>query len=857
MLFATYGYRITALLLVVTGLLLTQPKEADARLSLTWKKPPKTLVRGRHFVWQGTVQGLPASLLKRGVAISFLLMQSQRTIRLGQVPVNPKGEFVLEGVVSYQLSPQKYSLDVRILVPQRAPARANRSARGTRNGKGRTGRSLGRQGKGKVNKLKRGGPAKGRLAPDLKGSKDNNNYENLPFQRKPAPQPGAGDQAKKNPAGSQAPNGKSGDQPGLSGNKLSKKPGSSGAGKAPGSGKVPVLLQVKKRSQKLSRTLQRGWKTTQQKKPARRNTLGRSSFKAPSFLLPPIQPESRQNKGAKQNRKGSPSARRGSPGLNPRRGQSPSANKPGVRPKNPLLGQSKIPGNPKKSYEQGKQGSSLDRKSSQAKRAPVGRSSKQGERRSERSDFQTRSYPNLPGGAQGEDSYARRNERGNGLGSQRLSRGQGAIRRQNPERFEPSLDGAEPPAAARKRRPDAPPTMVPPIRPSLSRRRRRRSRKPVNPHKDSLIWNRSQSSKLDLNTDMGNTYLRQVFEPYIPHLQRISVFSRVRSNFLVDQVESNKRRIRVGGHREEGRSYFVGRIRVVLFRGRWTPIPSVSPEARILWYRTKPRVKLVFARDKGDLMYVRARRWKTSVTYLEFGTDGDRQYFGGKVPKNIRASFYPRYLRPYVPYRVRRVALRHMRRFGVHRGMPLHKVLRKVVPYLRSFVARKLKPEERRGNPFATLWRSRVGVCRHRSMLFVMAMQSLGFPARMIANQAHAFTEIQYPNGRWRQIDLGGGEIPHWMGKWQGDKYKKPKDPFPKPPPNPTRRRNLPTTPNPPPHGADPDSNQVPGVRVPGRRRNRRGDGPGQRMKLVPGKPPKKFKRRKKKRKPYIPHTRF
>ena len=139
LLFATYGYRITALLLVVTGLLLTQPKEADARLSLTWKKPPKTLVRGRHFVWQGTVQGLPASLLKRGVAISFLLMQSQRTIRLGQVPVNPKGEFVLEGVVSYQLSPQKYSLDVRILVPQRAPARANRSARGTRNGKGRAG----------------------------------------------------------------------------------------------------------------------------------------------------------------------------------------------------------------------------------------------------------------------------------------------------------------------------------------------------------------------------------------------------------------------------------------------------------------------------------------------------------------------------------------------------------------------------------------------------------------------------------------------------------------------------------------------------------------------------------------------
>ncbi len=830
------------MLAILMPLLMGQPNTAQAHLSVVWKKPPKTLVRGRHFVWQGAVRGLPDTLLRRGVAISFLLMQSQRTIRLGQVPVNPKGEFVLEGVVSYQLSPQEYSLDVRILVPQAQPSRTQKQGKAGRKGQpGRTGQR--RQGRRRTSV--KAGLGKGRLAPPVKGSPDSNNYESLPLQpRKPGQTDLNYPNADNSPESSEPNKFPGGDKPPAKGKSSKTASGFEGR-------KGPALPpQAQRRSKNLSKTLQQGWKATQRKVASRRNTVQPGSFKTPSFLLPPIQP------GTQPKKKGQSGSGK------TKSGQSNGSTTPGADPSsgNPLSPNGKMPN--------GENRVAPDGRKTQANRAPVGQNSDQGSERPKSNDFQV-------------DSYPRRRRRGNGNGSSerpyagQRDNSQGAARQGEPAgqgggsvptpggRFEPSLDGAEPPPEARRRPDHKPPMMVPPLTSNLSDPLdRRRRRKPVNPHKDSLIWNRSQHSKLDLNTDMGNTYLRQVFEPYIPHLQRISVFSRVRSNFLLDQIDSNKRRLNIGGRRKAGRSYFVGRVRVVLWRRRWTPIPSVSPEARILWYRTTPNVPLIFARDKGDLMYVRARRWKTPVVYLEFGTDGSRGYFGGQIPENIRTSMYSRRMRPYVPYNVRRVALKHMRRFGVHRGMPLHEILRSVVPYLRSFVARKLKPYERKSNPFATLWRSRVGVCRHRSMLFVMAMQSLGFPARMVANRAHAFAEIQYPNGRWRQIDLGGGEVPHWMGKWQGNKYKKPKDPFPKPPDNPTRRKDLPTTPNPPPHAPDPDSNQVPGVRTPGKpgqgsfRRGQSGDS-GQRMRLVPGLPPKFKRRRRKKRKPYSPHTRF
>jgi hypothetical protein len=126
--------------------------------------------------------------------------------------------------------------------------------------------------------------------------------------------------------------------------------------------------------------------------------------------------------------------------------------------------------------------------------------------------------------------------------------------------------------------------------------------------------------------------------------------------------------------------------------------------------------------------------------------------------------------------------------------------------------------------------------------VFTVTMQALGYPARFVANNAHAFAELRYPDGRWRQIDLGGGDVPHYMGSWKGKSFKEPKDPFPKPPPSKHVR-----TPHPHPdqrHGGAGPGTQTPlppGVGQPGRVRR----------KVV------RRKRRKKKKRRYVSHTRL
>lgn len=378
-----------------------------------------------------------------------------------------------------------------------------------------------------------------------------------------------------------------------------------------------------------------------------------------------------------------------------------------------------------------------------------------------------------------------------------------------------------------------------------SRRPRSRSQgsqqPPIGGNSDRRIWSQAGKTRLDTQTNGGHTYLRQVFTPYLPQHQRITVLDRVNVGYRLSLSSFAKRRIRVGGRRRSTRSYFTGRIQVLLYPRRWTPIPSVAPDARILWYRTRPSIGLQFAKDRGQVVYVRSRSRRVRTVMLTFGTDADKGYFGGDIPKEIYAHTYPSYMkwRLQVHPRVAAKVKRHMAVVGLRPGMSLDKAMGKLVPYLRSFVARPLRDSERLGDAYLSLLKARVGVCRHRAMIFTVTMQTLGFPARFAANNAHAFAELQYPSGRWRQVDLGGGDIPHWMGDWKGKAYKPPKDPFP--PPASVRVRA------PQPSGQNPFSRQwgAPGSSsgVPGRGRVRS---------VVIRK-----RKRRKKRVNYVSHTRI
>ena len=326
-------------------------------------------------------------------------------------------------------------------------------------------------------------------------------------------------------------------------------------------------------------------------------------------------------------------------------------------------------------------------------------------------------------------------------------------------------------------RKDGVPLMLPP-----SKKTKKKS--PYNhsgPKNKSSVLSRDKNAKLDAQTNGGDIYMRQVFEPYIPHHQRITVFDKINAGYRLALRDHRKRLISIGGQRSEARNYFRGRIRVWLQRDRWTPIPSVAPDARILWVRTRPQVRVQFAKDSADVMFVRPVRPMKREVFLEFGTDADKGYFGGALREGIHPHMYTFAARPRVSRRIRRVVFRNIKRAGIHSNMQLHEIMHKLVPYLRGFAVRKLKQEERKGDLYSTLFQARVGVCRHRATLFMVTMRALGYPARFVANGAHAFAEVMYNDGRWRVVDLGGGDIPNWEGKWRGKPFQPPRDPYKNP----------------------------------------------------------------------------
>lgn len=734
------------------------------------KVAPRTLERGKVFSWKGHVTHLSVAQRKRGVMLSFSVVNKTRTIPMGTTLVTPSGTFSFKGQIPKAFQPKAYRVQIDIW--RRAPTKTR--------------------------------------APLQRPQAKHPTKNALPTKKKPA-------RSKSGRPGRPAPT-KATNPPN------SRMPGAPPSFRMPPGGLPSNDKRSKierERKKKLWKQLREGWGPGSTKEAEKQRKRAEQQRKKTRFLLPPVGPQ--EPPVARSPRADARGRRRAA--QPPRRrtdrqdGRQPGQ-QPGMKPK---------PGSPGR--PQGRPTRRLDPGGQQAGRPPM-EARRPAPRREAPRPWQDYN--------QSERSLWDQRDRA-GRQRRRQPAPQGSPQRFPRQQARP-VPGAQPPSApVQPNKPsDEPPVMMPSDR---QRRRGQQQAPPIDTNQDRRLWSRSNESQLDLRTKGGNTYLRQVFEPYLPQHQRITVFDTIALRYQLSLSSDWKRVIRVGGARRRDRSYFVGRIRVVLFPGRWTAIPSVAPDARILWYRTRPRTRLVFAKNKGDIMFVRTRSRRTRSVFLEFGTDGDKGYFGGPIPAGIRAYRYPRFRRnTRIHASIRRKVLRRLHYFGVRRSMTLKQVLSRVVPYLRGFTARKLRPGEKLVDPYLTLVRAKAGVCRHRAMVFTVTMQALGYPARFVANNAHAFAELRYPDGRWRQIDLGGGDVPHYMGSWKGKSFKEPKDPFPKPPPSKHVR-----TPHPHPdqrHGGAGPGTQTPlppGVGQPGRVRR----------KVV------RRKRRKKKKRRYVSHTRL
>ncbi len=280
----------------------------------------------------------------------------------------------------------------------------------------------------------------------------------------------------------------------------------------------------------------------------------------------------------------------------------------------------------------------------------------------------------------------------------------------------------------------------------------------------------------------GTLHYSEVFEPSVVPFKRNRAVGEVGLDYGIRSADEGFEELEVMGTRvEAGREAFWGTLLLEGRGGERIPIPSVSPESRILSYQASPEQRVVFERDSSGNYYLTPEReGRLRVVFL---TDAPSRWFGGAIPDGLRFSEVPRGLRPKVPRAVAVEAEVVARFIGVTRAMGLSEALKKLVAYFRGFEPGDPPPST--GSVYRDVALGKKGVCRHRVHGFVITAQTLGIPARYVFNEAHVFAEVYVPGARagWMRVDLGGGaEALNVYGAERSPRHRpREADPFEKP----------------------------------------------------------------------------
>jgi hypothetical protein len=202
------------------------------------------------------------------------------------------------------------------------------------------------------------------------------------------------------------------------------------------------------------------------------------------------------------------------------------------------------------------------------------------------------------------------------------------------------------------------------------------------------------------------------------------------------------------------RDRFWGEATLDLSSGGAVPLPSVSPESRILSVRTEPAVDVVVQRDGADNFFALPKgKRPTKPVFVAFLTDAPRSYFASPLPRAAVSVLAERV--PDFDAGVRARALGFARELGLGPRAELSVALNKLVAHFRAF-EESAEPPPDTGDVYLDLARAKKGVCRHRAYAFVITAQALGIPARFVQNEAHSWVEVELPKLGWLRIDLGG-----------------------------------------------------------------------------------------------------
>jgi transglutaminase-like putative cysteine protease len=267
------------------------------------------------------------------------------------------------------------------------------------------------------------------------------------------------------------------------------------------------------------------------------------------------------------------------------------------------------------------------------------------------------------------------------------------------------------------------------------------------------------------------------FSPSTAPFKRLSAFDSVDASYTLTVKNPRPVPLATSGAALEafGEDHFFGDMVVDLEPKVMVRIPSVGPGARVLRARAgigAVDVGFRLYHDSADNWFIVGDKAAARVR-LVVEIAIPRGAFGGDFgnpPRTDLARATP------LPARVATAAAEVARTIGVTRSMSPRDNLTKLVEYFRGFTDSNEPPEKKR-DIYLDLALSKKGVCRHRAFAFMITALSIGIPARMIMNEAHAWVEVH--NGRlWQRIDLGGAGGMLASPLAANTVYEPPPDPF-------------------------------------------------------------------------------
>lgn len=287
---------------------------------------------------------------------------------------------------------------------------------------------------------------------------------------------------------------------------------------------------------------------------------------------------------------------------------------------------------------------------------------------------------------------------------------------------------------------------------------------------------------LDEDTDRVDslTYFSN-FDPSVIPYKRVvsqnSVFVDDKGDYVVRRI-GNPRALTQERELPENAQVFWGTFLLQMDPNRMQPIASVAPNQQILDVQTEPAVDAQFFVDDAGNFMVRAQH--AGPLRLNMKVAVPSTYFTGDFGPTSWAEIDGYGTEPLDPI-IQASAERVLDRIGLGRNQAPEDVLVELISYFRNFEGRPF-PEDQRGDDlYFSIATQQIGVCRHRSLAFMITALSLGIPTQYVYNEAHAFVEVLWPGMGWRRVDLGGAANELNAASTQDKTVHSPPDSLPRP----------------------------------------------------------------------------